>query len=251
MPQTRRALARKDSHHVPALNLPDLPQALYKLVVLHLFDDDEDEPRETIRCLMLINRKIHQMTSEIISIETMNYAAIVQATNPFASASPDQTRGKEALMQSRLEVLRTEGLINQAASHAFLAGLPKTTDAFIRQTVESVSGVSDTEHRLAQARAELAKVPAEDKVRLRIAKEKVNKAIANLRAGRERGLPCVPQRELSPECQEDGHGKLPIFLELKQDGGERCVLDHWLGDAEEAEEAWLAQLETQRQLGGG
>ncbi|KAJ4453918.1 hypothetical protein PAPYR_11503 [Paratrimastix pyriformis] len=334
MPEQKRA--RVGDAAQPALTLSDLPQPLFKLVVLYLLDDDEDEyedhtppsslRKEHIRSLLLVSRDISRLTSEIFSMETLDYAALVQTANPFTVASPDQTGGKEAILLSRLEVLRTQRLANQTAARRYLVGMPDTVDGLVRQTLEEVAKDLDTlRANLVQDRARLADYPETEKYRgwrnkmqghivqtlddLKTTKKharqlgpvlkRLHLILPRLQCVRftaghrgadalggecdnvvchsrnvwmrgrnagvvvridmpweevrdnmtgfveEGGLPCEPVWELSPECQEDGHGNLPIFLELKES---RLVVLHIFEDSARCEKTISSLLSVSRQI---
>ncbi|KAJ4461210.1 hypothetical protein PAPYR_2232 [Paratrimastix pyriformis] len=142
--QKRQAGAFAAQFPHAGLSFSNLPQPVFKQIVLQLLDDVLDRRRRNIRRLLLVSRKIHQATSDLLSIDTMDYAALARTTNPFQSPS-----------SSSALPLPPQLILPQAAAHAFLVGLPDAASALIAQITEVPEVPEDIDDRLAKARSDL------------------------------------------------------------------------------------------------
>ncbi|KAJ4462724.1 hypothetical protein PAPYR_738 [Paratrimastix pyriformis] len=316
MPHEKKERQDVDSHITASLQ--NVPLPLLKLIILHLFDSPlasvgfglpvpKQIAKIVIRNLMLVNRQIYQMTSNVLGLGALDYTAIIPAKNPFTSLL-DGSQIHDTVMLSRFECLRAEWISNQVATHALYVALPSAADAFIRRAVEAMTRASTLPlvNEMTGLQSELNRLmgaahvggkgymffgkpalsPAEAKRQLDEKGPQLKQSIARLQADIdagssprhfpamarvfpliarlqclcrsvgnaadsrvmlridlpwaevcqnmdafvERGHRCRVTRELSPGCLQNGHGNLPLFLDLLIGAdSEQCTLRHGLG----------------------
>ncbi|KAJ4455953.1 hypothetical protein PAPYR_8974 [Paratrimastix pyriformis] len=111
--QQPRKIPKDPDEDIP-LTLADLPQPVFSLIFLNLF---ETPPTELdIRNLLLVSRRLHLMTSQALGLGIFPVNQL-----------------REAVLRGRLEALRIRWATNQLATRDFFANLPEAVQSFARK----------------------------------------------------------------------------------------------------------------------
>ncbi|KAJ4456783.1 hypothetical protein PAPYR_7913 [Paratrimastix pyriformis] len=140
----------------PHLTLTDLPQSIFALVVLHLFEAPLQSAIASIRNLRLVSRSLCQMTSQILGIPTLRVPATTIPTsasaiaasssaasalaassnqNPFATVPlEDRNQLCDEVLHGSLEILRVRRMAHELAIREFYLKLPRAVQNWVQLT---------------------------------------------------------------------------------------------------------------------
>ncbi|KAJ4456309.1 hypothetical protein PAPYR_8489 [Paratrimastix pyriformis] len=135
---------------VPPSNLGDIPQPVFKLVLFHLFDEPQSA-NASICNLMLVSRRLCQMTSQALELPNLRVAATWITTtpisafgdpwpaaslttnpNPFATVPlENDAQLCDEVLHGPLEALRTRRMAHELAIRQFYLELPRVARNFV------------------------------------------------------------------------------------------------------------------------
>ncbi|KAJ4456784.1 hypothetical protein PAPYR_7914 [Paratrimastix pyriformis] len=134
---------------IPPSPLADLPQSVFALVLLHLFEMPLQSARDSISNLMLVSRRLCQMTSQVLALRvaattspSISTAAAPSSAfslrdnaNPLASVTLDN-EGQlcDEVLHGSLEVLRVRRMTHELAIREFYLKLPRAVRNWFQPT---------------------------------------------------------------------------------------------------------------------